>query len=283
MEIEVKNKLKKDKIKNHFIFVGILLGILFFPIISEGKEIFADYRVHFNKVYISNYVQTENDELKLKRVGDLTYEITNTGNFDNGGRQLNINLKNGIIDGQYNEYYSNGNIFTSGKYVNGKKEGLWKIYTENGLLWKSYEFKNDELNGEYISYFASAGTKEVVGHYKNNKLHGIWEEYYSSGNKKKSGKYENGAKTGIFTEWFLNGGKKSVMNFENDDLNGKMVVYYENGTPFYEADMVGRDGNVKGYNQNGTVSFEGRLEDNKRKGAWSFYDATGNIINKVEY
>ena len=270
--------------KKNYIILTALLFLM--SINSYGQDIFANYRVHFDKIYLTNYVQTENDNLKIKRVGDLTYEITSSGNFkihDEGGRMLDINLKNGTLDGQYNEYYSNGNMFTSGKYNNGKKEGLWKIYTESGLLWKSYEFKNDELNGQYISYYASAGTKEIVGNYKNNKLDGSWNEYYSNGNRRKSGEYLNGEKTGVFTEWFSNGVKKSVINYTNDEVNGKMTVYYENGTPFYEADINGREGNVKGYNQNGTVSFEGKIEENRRKGTWNFYDDAGNILNKVNY
>ncbi|MBF4806490.1 MAG: toxin-antitoxin system YwqK family antitoxin [Pseudoleptotrichia goodfellowii] len=270
--------------KKNYIILTALLFLM--AVISYGQDVYADYRIHFNKVYITNYVQTENDNLKLKRVSDSTYEISNSGNFrihDAGGRQLDVTLKGGIINGQYNEYYSNGNMFTTGKYDDGKKEGLWKIYTESGLLWKSYEYKNNELNGKYILYYASTGGKETVGNYKNDKLDGAWNEYYSNGNKRKSGDYQDGKKNGVFTEWFSNGIKKSVINYADDEINGKMNVYYENGTLFYEADIVGREGNVKGYYQSGNVSFEGKIADNKRRGTWNFYDNAGNLSNKIEY
>ena len=32
------------------------------------------------------------------------------------------------------EYYENGQLQSEGKYKDGKKEGLWKIYYENGQL-----------------------------------------------------------------------------------------------------------------------------------------------------
>ena len=102
--------------KKNYIILTVLLFLM--AVISYGQDVYADYRIHFNKIYITNYVQTESDNLKLKRVSNSTYEISNSGNFrihDTGGRLLDVTLKGGIIDGQYNEYYSNGNMFTTGK------------------------------------------------------------------------------------------------------------------------------------------------------------------------
>ncbi|RRD39465.1 toxin-antitoxin system YwqK family antitoxin [Leptotrichia sp. OH3620_COT-345] len=270
------------KRKNIFFIAVFFL----FSVISYGQDIFADYRVHFNKIYITNYVQRENDNLKLKRTDNFSHEILGTGNFrifDSGGRQLDIALKDGIIEGQYNEYYSNGNLFTTGKYSDGKREGSWKIYSEKGQLWKSYEYKNNELNGQYISYYTNTGMREIVGNYKNDKPDGIWNEYYANGSRKKSGTYKDGKKIGIFVEWFINGTKKSDVSYIDDEINGKMNVYYENGILFYEADIKGREGNVKGYHQNGKISFEGKVTESRRIGTWNYYDNTGNLFNKIEY
>ncbi|MDO5089902.1 MAG: toxin-antitoxin system YwqK family antitoxin, partial [Leptotrichiaceae bacterium] len=257
--------------KENIFFITI---VLLFSVISYGQDIFADYRVHFNKIHITNYVQTENDNLKLKRISDSAYEILSSGNFriyDGGGRQLDITLKDGIIEGQYNEYYSNGNLFTTGRYTEGKREGSWKIYSEKGRLWKNYEYRNNELNGLYISYYTNTGMKEISGNYKNDKPDGVWNEYYPNGNRKKSGTYKEGKKIGIFTEWFTDGTKKSDVNYNDDEINGKMNVYYENGILFYEADINGREGNVRGYHQNGKISFEGKVAENRKTGTWNYY------------
>jgi antitoxin component YwqK of YwqJK toxin-antitoxin module len=42
---------------------------------------------------------------------------------------------------------------TKGKYLNGKKEGLWFFYHENGQLRKKGSFLNGEKSGEWVSYF----------------------------------------------------------------------------------------------------------------------------------
>ena len=87
-----------------------------------------------------------------------------------------------------------------------------------------------------------------------------------------------GHRQGVFTEWYENGQKKSVINYSYDIVNGKMTVYYDNGSIFYEGNMNDKDGTVKGYNQNGTLKFEGRIEKGRKVGNWKYYDEMGNLI-----
>ena len=42
--------------------------------------------------------------------------------------------------------------------------------------------------------------------------------------------------------------------------------------------MNDKDGTVKGYDQNGTLRFEGKLEKGKKVGNWTYYDGMGNPI-----
>jgi morn repeat-containing protein len=112
----------------------------------------------------------------------------------------------------------------------------------------------------------------------NGKKEGNWISYYSSGRKKLSGDYMEGHRQGVFTEWYENGQKKSVINYSYDIVDGKMTVYYDTGAIFYEGNMNDKDGTVKGYDQNGTLRFEGKLEKGKKVGNWTYYDGMGNPI-----
>ena len=42
------------------------------------------------------------------------------------------NYKNGKKEGEWVEYYHNGQLFWKGTYRNGKKEGLWVFYYKDG-------------------------------------------------------------------------------------------------------------------------------------------------------
>ena len=72
--------------------------------------------------------------------------------------------------------------------VNGKREGIWMIYHENGKL--CYK-----------------------GEYNNGKQVGYWESYYTNGILAYEGKYENGLKEG-FWKTYYNNGKINVLSRE---------------------------------------------------------------------
>jgi len=49
--------------------------------------------------------------------------------------------------GQWEDYWSNGNLWSKGNYNNGERYGYWESYYQNGQLhWKGY-FVNDKPHG----------------------------------------------------------------------------------------------------------------------------------------
>jgi len=42
--------------------------------------------------------------------------------------------KDGKPHGLWEYYYSNGQLYTKGKYINGNADGLWEYYHYNGKL-----------------------------------------------------------------------------------------------------------------------------------------------------
>lgn len=56
-------------------------------------------------------------------------------------------------DNEYNKtYYENGQLAKIGKYVNGKKEGEWKIYYKNGQLCRSGMYRDGSEIGSWDLY-----------------------------------------------------------------------------------------------------------------------------------
>ncbi len=66
-----------------------------------------------------------------------------------------FNLKDGVLNGDYLIYHSNGEIYTHSKYMNGKLNGEEKVYYTSGKLQKLKTYKNDQLYGKAIDYFES--------------------------------------------------------------------------------------------------------------------------------
>jgi len=74
---------------------------------------------------------------------------------------------------QYIAVYNNkGNITVQGTELNGKREGLWRIYSNgNGQLSQVSEYKNGEISGANI-LFGSNGMMTTDETFRNKKLEG---------------------------------------------------------------------------------------------------------------
>ena len=65
--------------------------------------------------------------------------------------------KNGLKNGKSEGWFDNRNKNFVGRYVNGKKEGLWRYYHNNGKIAKQAFYRNDQfVKG---AYFDEAGNK----------------------------------------------------------------------------------------------------------------------------
>ena len=79
-------------------------------------------------------------------------------------------LKNGKFEGPWVIYYENGRLWYKGAYKNGKQEGPWLWYHDNGQLWSEGAYKNGKFEGPWVAY-REDGTKVEVssGIYRNDK------------------------------------------------------------------------------------------------------------------
>lgn len=145
-----------------------------------------------------------------------------------------------------------------GLYKDGKKEGTWQYFYEDGILLKETEFKNDEKNGLEKKY---TKTKEVIeeSNYVNNLLEGPHYKKTREGRKEVEGQYSQDKKTGEWKEYYTDkamNGLKTVSNYREDKKHGKEIRYYDDGK---------------------TLLAEGNYENNLESGPWKFYYDTGSI------
>lgn len=67
---------------------------------------------------------------------------------DNEERIILQYYKNNILEGDYREFFPNGNLGTKGKFKNGNPIGRWEYYLKNGTLisWRIYDKNGKELS-----------------------------------------------------------------------------------------------------------------------------------------
>ncbi len=157
----------------------------------------------------------------------------------------------GQKEGLWKYYYSNGNISSTGNYVNGKKHGLWKYYFEEGPLEQEGYWKMDVLDGEWHWYFMD-GKDRCIMNFKNGKEDGSYIEYdqytyvvsegeykegykvgkwyYSGGDVVEVGKYRDGLKDGDWESYYYEIEPENLIltaSYRDGEPDGKQVRYYE--------------------------------------------------------
>lgn len=67
-----------------------------------------------------------------------------------------------------------------GEYVNGKEEGMWVNYWEDGKEKNIVSFKNGLLYGKWEFYFL-IGKFNIFGNYKEGEKIGEWISFFENG------------------------------------------------------------------------------------------------------
>ena len=128
------------------------------------------------------------------------------------GKEIDTNLSVPTASGKlYSFRVKTGKIAHSIVRVkDGKKDGLWTWWYENGQ-------KNKE------------------GTYKDGKMDGLWTRWHENGQNKTETTFKDGKGNGLATSWHENGQKDSEGTFKNGKPNGLVTSWHENGQKRNEA------------------------------------------------
>lgn len=83
-------------------------------------------------------------------------------------------------DGESIIKYPNGNVKMLGMMKDGKREGLWKSFYENGLHWSETTFAAGIKNGKTTTWYEN-GKKRYEGFFTNDLESGKWTYWNEAG------------------------------------------------------------------------------------------------------
>ncbi|PLX13585.1 MAG: hypothetical protein C0597_11490 [Marinilabiliales bacterium] len=175
--------------------------------------------------------------------------------------QENINRydKKGEKDGVWKEFYLNGNIREEKNYTNGRLNGYYKRYNNEGGLVNSIKYKNGEVD------FTSKDFESNVE---------IKEEYNNQGNLVFQGSFKKEIPVGVHRN-FNNEGK--VIKSKTIDINGKLLsegIVLPNGW---------EEGNWVFYHENNVKRAVGKFTMGKKTGTWTYYYPNGKVQQTGSY
>ena len=123
-------------------------------------------------------------------------------------------IVDGVVEGEFNSFYLNGNLKEKGVLVNGVKDGIWEEYfDQNGKisLIKNYQlgikfgsWKKFDINGNFLF----EDTYDSSGFISNSKM------FYENGNLFRETSYSRGLITGNLSEYYKNGSIKFISKLD---------------------------------------------------------------------
>lgn len=168
--------------------------------------------------------------------------------------------KNGKI---INMFMPSKNVESQGEVINGKREGIWKFFREDGKLIETVTYKEGYKHGENLTY-SDIGKSIEVRRYDKALLHGEQLTYWEDGKTLKiRDNYLRGVRSGVFLEYFENGKLSKRITYEHSKKNGK----------FDEYDFIEKLN--KHYK-----TVEGVYKMDKKNGVWRYWDFHYDITQK---
>ena len=246
------------------------------------KEYYSNGKIKIEASYKDNVPEG------IRREYDSTGKILNSYIFKKG-----VIVGEGIIDqqltkhGPWIEYYNNGKKKSEGSYNNGKREGQWKFYDNDGNIEQegSYDDKG-KYSGDWVQYYPTGDIlKEET--FSDGYEEGMYIEYSEDGSIIVQGNYINGMKNGKWT-YTVNGVIESG-EYIDDKKNGEWTIKYDDGTLIEDGTFINDNpnGQYKWYYTTGInagkIYIIGNYHDGLRDGEWLYFDEEGNIDLTIRY
>ena len=158
----------------------------------------------------------------LKKEGNKLMKIKLENYFSSGQLESSVKFKENKKNGEYISYWENGKMSSSGYFNNGKMDSLWNFWDSNGDIEGISNWKDGLKHGKWTAFYESGQIqKESIFH--EGELEGVQFEYHKNGSKAMQAEWANGKKCGTWKYWDNNGTLMYEENYIADNLIGKKV------------------------------------------------------------
>lgn len=150
--------------------------------------------------YFTSLAQTTLDVSKTEKITKDGKELTAyqgkpftgfvTETYPNGKPKTWKTLKDGVANGQWQEWLENGNLRFNAYWKDGKGHGLWQYFHDNGVLKYEESYIMDIPNGISRSYYDNRQLKDDF-FWLQGKKQGVWTSYSETGIILKREMYED--------------------------------------------------------------------------------------------
>lgn len=204
--------------------VSILINLSLSRFLTKAQR--TKFKITSEPISSEDGHQNQSGPLKVNTVGNSVGKVNSVG----CKMFCEYATKNGVLHGSFVAYWHIGVKAQEGAYVQGKREGHWRLYHPRGWLEHEGDFRDDMKEGVWTTY-ESFGKKLREESFVKNKLEGPFRSYYFNGSRKEEGQYRAGKKDGVWREWHFSGIRKRVSSFVKGKERPPIEAWDESGDP----------------------------------------------------
>jgi antitoxin component YwqK of YwqJK toxin-antitoxin module len=277
--------LNREKFDNEpFCYKGFIDGTC--------KWVANDTKTMTEKDYTNGQLQSarqyrENGMLETEWIYEMGREKSIHTYHENGGLYQTWDFNRDGM-GSYKSFHEKGYLWGEGPLKNGKREGTFKTYNEDGSIDTVSEYQTGELHGMLKDTVRGSDGKpgeritetprEVQ--FIHGKEEGLAKYYYPNGILARECFYKKGKLDGVSKEYYASGKLRVEELYRDDRPDGARATYYENGV------IASTDINKNGipiyskiFDEQGRETLDISCDDNgnEKERIYKDYFANGNL------
>ncbi|MBN1415550.1 MAG: hypothetical protein JW973_10655 [Bacteroidales bacterium] len=192
---------------------------------------------------------------------------------------------NGLKQGYWKKYYSNGNLMYKGFFKDNKPLGEMSRYYEDGALKVLMLFTGENDCARSTLYYQN-GKLAAKGNYIGTVKDSTWEYYsYYDQSIKARETYNRGMKNGFAYHFFPDGSVSEKTEWKDNMKHGIWEQYYPNKVMMIKGSY--KEGRLNGpfivSDEKGGISVRGHFLNNLRHDKWIFYKDYGTVDVEIIY
>jgi antitoxin component YwqK of YwqJK toxin-antitoxin module len=184
----------------------------------------------------------------------------------------------------FSYYLKNYNIFRYEQFKNSQRHGLLNTYHSNGLIWESFNYIDGRLN-EILDGHSKGGVPRKNNDFRNG--NGTVYKYYSTGLLYSKTQYKNGLKNDSFEIFDLGGKNGGTGTFKDNIPTGKWKIYSQYHKLIFDIEIDSNRSNlgfITIYTSTAPKEMQmGYFLDGYKHGSWKKYDSFGELTSETPY
>ena len=180
--------------KNIDLYKSRFMDLTLDPLLNDWEVSVEDYLARPTTTIKEFYQYQFQKEFKAKKIpGPILCYGPSRNLFFKG----NYNEETGRLDGEWEEYYDQGQLCIRENWKDGNRHGFYESFYENGQLMTKDNWIEGDQDGLQEQY-QKDGKLFFRNNYKGNVLHGLSETFYENGDLASKGYFVLGKKFEIW-------------------------------------------------------------------------------------